>query len=93
MGQEFDLARNVYLDRDPAGVVRQLLHTHAPIRIDAPTSQLIAARYLQEFGGLLGITAAELTKLSVSPASSLEDTGVQYRFLEEKHQFDSATVA
>jgi len=29
MNQEFNSARNAYLDRDEKGVVRQLLHTHS----------------------------------------------------------------
>jgi hypothetical protein len=93
MNQEFNSARNVYLDRDEQGVVRQLLHTHAPVAIQAGTPQLVAADYLHQFGELLGLTPAELANLSLTPSISIEDASVEYRFLEEKRQFDSATVA
>ena len=93
MNQEFDLAQNVYLDLDSQGIVRQLVHTHAPVVIQAATPQLAAASYLKEFGALLGLTSEQLNNLSLSPSTSIEDAPVEYRFLNEKHQFDSATVA
>jgi hypothetical protein len=37
MNQKFNPARNVYLDRDEQGLVRQLLHTHAPVASQART--------------------------------------------------------
>jgi len=92
MNQEFSLSRNVYLDRDRNGVVRQLLHTHAPVRITAGTPQLAAIRYLQDFGDLFDLAPEQLKNLSLSPSDSIEDAGVECRFLEEKHQFDSSTV-
>ena len=70
MNQEFNSARNVYLDRDEQGVVRQLLHTHAPVAIQAGTPQLVAADYLHQFGELLGLTLAELANLSLTPSTS-----------------------
>jgi hypothetical protein len=93
MHQEFDSARNVYIDRDEQGFVHQLLHTHAPLAIQARSPQLAAADYLHQFGGLLGLTAAELANLSLTPSAGIEDASVEYRFLDEKHQFDSTTVA
>src|SRR6266404_375470 len=93
MNQEFNIARNVYLDRDEQGVVRQLLHIHAPVAIQAGTPQLAAADYLHQFGELLGLTPTELANLSLTPSTNVQNASVEYRFLEEKRQFDSATVA
>src|SRR5438552_13394635 len=93
MNQKFDLAQNVYLDLDSQGIVRELVHTHAPVSIQAATPQLAAASYLKEFSELLGLTSEQLKHLSLSPSTSIEDAPVEYRFLKEKHQFDSATVA
>src|SRR6185369_4483425 len=93
MEQEFNSAQNVYLDRDEQGIVRQLVHAHAPVAIHAATPQLVAADYLHQFGELLSVTPAELANLSLAPSPSIENISVEYRFLEEKRQFDSATVA
>ena len=93
INQEFNAARNVYIDRDIDGVIRQLLHTHAPVSLEASTPQLAAAGYLEKFGELLGLVQEQLKNLSLSPSDSIEDSPVEYRFLKEKHQFDSATVA
>ena len=93
MNQEFNSARNAYLDRDEKGVVRQLLHTHSPVLIQARTPQLGAAEYLHRFGELLGLTPKQLGRLSQSPSSGIEDAPVEYRFLQEKRQFDTVTVA
>jgi zinc metalloprotease ZmpB len=93
MNQEFDLARNVYIDRDTRGIARQLSHTHSPVYIDAGTPQLVAASYLNSFGALFGLTSEQLKNLSLSPSSVIENASVEYRFLEEKHQFDTSTIA
>src|SRR5262249_44937864 len=93
MNQEFDLTRNVYLDRDDQGIIRQLLHTHAPVSIQAGTAQLAASEYLHRYGELLGVSAAELANLSLTPSEGVESASVEYRFLTEKRQFDDATVA
>jgi zinc metalloprotease ZmpB len=93
MNQEFDSSRNLYFDRDIQGVVRQLLHTHAPISIQAHTPQLAAEKYLSEFGELLGLTPSQLKNMSSSPSDTIEDAPIEYRFLDEKRQFDTATVA
>ena len=93
MNQEFNSAQDVYLDRDEKGVVRQLLHTHSPVLSQARTPQLAAAQYLHQFGELLGLTPEQLRSLSLSPSSAIEDSPVEYRFFEEKRQFDTVTVA
>jgi hypothetical protein len=69
------------------------LHLHAPVRSKAHTPQLVAAEYLHQFADLLGLTAGELKNLSLPPSPTIENAKVEYRFLQEKHQFDTATVA
>ena len=93
MNQSFNSARNVYLDLDDRGIVRQLIHTHAPVVVSAATPQLAAADYLGQYAELFGISAAELANLSVQPSPTIEDAPVEYRFLQQKSQFDSTTVA
>jgi zinc metalloprotease ZmpB len=91
--QEFVRSRNVHLDCDEHGIVRQVLHTHAPIITQAATPQLAAASYLGQFSELLGLPAQQLANLGLAPARDIEDAPIEYRFLKEKRQFDSATVA
>src|SRR6266700_2967530 len=93
MNQEFNSTQNVHLDRDGTGIVRQLLHTHAPVGSQARTPQLAASEYLHQFGGLLGLTSEQLKSLSLSPSRTVENVPIEYRFLQEKHQFDIVTVA
>ncbi|MDQ6648268.1 MAG: hypothetical protein M3Y93_13765, partial [Pseudomonadota bacterium] len=93
MNQEFDHARNVYVDRDADGVGRQLSHTHAPVVIEGATARQVVATYLRRFGDLLGLTSDQLENLDSPPSKTLEDAGVEYRFLDEKLQFDIVTIA
>src|SRR5258705_13324516 len=93
MEQEFIADLDVYRDRDQLGTVRQLRHVDAPFASPTSTPQLAAADYLHSFGDLLELTAAELENLSLQPASQPEDAGVELRYLGEKQQFDTATVA
>jgi zinc metalloprotease ZmpB len=91
--QELDVARNVYLDLDEQGVVRGLLHFNEPFASAAPTPQLVAANYLESFSDLLGLEAAQLAQLGLSPGTSITKDGVEYRFLLEKQQEGITTVA
>jgi zinc metalloprotease ZmpB len=93
MDQELIVDRNVYLDRDHRGVVRQLRHLDAPFASQAPTPQLVAAEYLHRFGDLLELPADELTNLGLAPLAEPEEIGTEFRYLAEKQQFDTATVA
>ena len=93
MSQEFNDTRNVYVDRDAQGFPRQLVHTHAPVLIEARTPQLAADTYLRQFGELLGLTSTQLERLSASAATTVEDAPAGLRYSEEKRQFDTATVA
>jgi len=93
MNQEFDHARNVYLDRDADGIGRQLSHTHAPVVIEGGTVRHVAVAYLHRFGDLLGLTPDQLKNLDSPPSKSIEDAGVEYRFIDEKEQFDTVSIA
>ena len=92
MSQELDVARNVYLDLDEQGVVRGLLHVNAPFESTAATPQLVAADYLESFSDLLGVEAAELAQLGLSPGTQITKDGVEFRFLLEKQHEGVATV-
>jgi zinc metalloprotease ZmpB len=93
MHQEFDHARNAYLDRDAEGIGRQLSHTHAPVVIEGATVRDVADAYLHRFGELLGLTSDQLKNLGSPPSTRIEDAGVEYRFLDEKQQFDTVSIA
>ncbi len=92
MNQEFNPAGNVYVDRDEHGVVRQLSHLNDPYVSLAHTPQLVVGDYLQRFADLIGLKPEQLKNLASSPSSTIENTSVEYRFLEEKNQFDTTTV-
>ena len=93
MSQEFDQERNTYINRDPQGIARQLIHTHAPVLIDASTPRAAAADYLGQFREPLGLTPEHLQNLTSTPADAIQRAPVELRFSEEKGQFDTATVA
>src|SRR5262245_37567532 len=93
MDQELNAARNVYLDRDQHGTVRQLRHIDAPFLSQARPPQLVAAEYLQRFGDLLQLPSSILAKLGSSPSPEPEDAGVELRYMGESAQFNMATVA
>ena len=92
MSHEFDRAAKVHLDRDEHGNVRDLLHVEEHYVSRVHTPQLAAREYLEKFGPMLGITAAELKHFGESPERRPIDAPVEYRFLEEKSQFDTVTV-
>jgi hypothetical protein len=92
MAQEFDAQGKVHITRDSQGTVRDLLHVEETYESTASTALLAAREYLDKFGDRLGIIAAELTNFSLSPEPSPIDAGVEYRFEQEKTQFDSTTV-
>jgi len=93
MRQELDVSRNVYVDRDDDGMVRQLRHIDAPFRSSAHTPQLAAADYLHAYGDLLDLASAALDNLGLTPADEPENVGTELRYLTEKQQLDTATVA
>jgi hypothetical protein len=93
MQQEFIANRNVYLDRDPSGAVRQLRHIDAPVISQAHTPQLVASEYLHSYRDLLELPNTELASLGLAPSSQPEEVGVELRYLGQSQQFDTATVA
>ncbi len=93
MNQEFDAARNVYVDRDADGAGRQLSHVHAPVVIDGESARHVAQAYLHRFADLLGVSSEELRHLDAPPSQTLEEAGTEVRFLEEKAQFDTVSIA
>ena len=92
MNQDFDVARNVYIDTDLAGTVTQLRHLGSPVNTAAATPQLAATEYLLEYGDLLQLGAKALDNLGSSPSELPEQAGVELRFVGQKSQFDSETV-
>lgn len=92
MVQEFDPHEKVHLTRDSHGTARDLLHVEEQYESAAGTALLAAREYLQRFGGLLGVNPSELTNFSLGPETLPVDAGVEYRFDQEKSQFDMTTV-
>jgi zinc metalloprotease ZmpB len=93
MIQEFDRARQVYINRDAQGIARELLHFDHPVQIVARTPQAAAGDYLRRFGDLLGISQSQLSNLDNPPSATLTQDGVEYRRLSEKAQFDTVTAS
>jgi zinc metalloprotease ZmpB len=93
MSQRFEASRNTYVEFDPDGTVRGLLHFDAPVEIVATTPQLAAARYLESFAELFGLEPGQLTRLSLSPGTQITTDGVEYRYLLEKQLDEIATVS
>jgi hypothetical protein len=92
MPHEYNDSAKVHLNRDNSGLIRDLLHIDQPFVSNAPTAQLAAAEYLAKFGNMLGISDEQLRKLALHPEEQPVDADVEYRFAEEKTQFDSTTV-
>lgn len=92
MTQEFDARGKMQITRDAQGAPRDLLHVDELFESAASTPLLAAREYLERFGGALGISPAELANFSLSPETYPVDAGVEYRFDQEKSQFDSTTV-
>jgi hypothetical protein len=92
VSEEFNESANAHVNRDQAGVVRDVLHLEGPYVSTAPTAQLAAQDYLQQFRALFGISHDELHSMSAVRAERAEPTDVEYRFLTQKTQFDTTTV-
>jgi len=91
MASEFDEVSKLHIERDESGVARQL-HLDEPYLTTARTPQLAAGEYLEKFGDVLGVQTEQLRKLVHSPAEAPVEAPVEYRYLEEKTQFDTTTV-
>lgn len=92
MQQHFDPNANIHVTRDVDGTARDLLHVEEPFVSMAGSALLAAREYIEKFGGVLGISDAELTHFSLSPEAMPTRDGVEYRFSQEKLQFDTTTV-
>jgi zinc metalloprotease ZmpB len=92
MVQEFDPKGKVHLTRDSQGTTRGVLHVEEQYETAASTAVLAAREYLEKFGEVLGIAQSELTNFSLAPETSPVDARVEYRFHQEKPQFDTTTV-
>jgi len=92
MTQRFDASAKAMLTRDAAGIVRDVLHVEAPFQSTAGTALLAAHEYLLKHGALLGIAPAQLDHFSLAAEKTPQPLGVEYRFSEEKPQFDMTTV-
>ena len=92
MAHEFEDRTGVHVHRDQEGVVRDLMHADEPFISSAPTPQLAAHEYLEKYGPLLGIEREQIGELALSPEDAPIDAPVQYRFLDEKVQFDTVAL-
>src|SRR5215469_1394080 len=92
MSHEFDDRSAVHVHRDIQNVARDLLHIEEPYISTAGTPQLAAREYLDKFGPLLGIAHEQLDHLWLAPEAAPIDARVEYRFLDEKVQFDTIVL-
>jgi zinc metalloprotease ZmpB len=92
MIQEFNAESKVHINRDDGGISRDLMHLDEPYVSNSRTPLMAASEYLHKFAPLLGLREDELNNLGLSPEQRPSDAHEEYRFLEEKHQFDSSTV-
>lgn len=78
--------------RDDRGAVQELVHFGRPFVARAQLPQLAAREYLESYGRYYDIRPEELGNLGAEPEPEPVDAGVEYRFLEQKTQFDMTTV-
>lgn len=93
MPHEFDDALNAHATRDEEGLVRDVLLTEQPYVAQGSTPQLAAREYLERFGTALGIERDQLRNLELPPEDEPVDSGIEYRFVDERRRFDTTTVA
>lgn len=92
MYQEYVPQYQATINRDGQGLVREILHLDKPWRANGPTPTLAVAAYLAEFGNLLNIQPAELSNMTLPPATELTSNSNEYRMLSEKRMFDTTTL-
>src|SRR5688500_9560966 len=92
MSQEFDSNAKIHITRDAEGSARDLLHIEEQYESAAGTPLLAAHEYLEKFASVLGISPSELTSFSMGPELYPIQAGIEYRFGQEKPQFDMTTV-
>lgn len=94
----FSITPNVHVERDKAGVVRQLRHLQEPYRaaqghLGVPTPQALAASYLQDVAGFYGIDPSALVALSQEPSAELTDDGTQLRLGAQKTVLETTVIS
>ncbi len=83
---EFNYERNVYLERNLQGVATRLLHTHSSLFVNGDTAQIVATRYLSEFGDLFGLKKDRLKKMSYSHTFENEQSFItSVIFIQTEH--------
>jgi hypothetical protein len=92
MHQQYEESAKIHLGRDASGVPRDLLHVEEVFVSSARTAQLAAREYLEKFGPTLGLKPEELRHTGLRPEGRPTEAGIEYRFLQEKSQFDATTV-
>jgi hypothetical protein len=93
MIEELNSKQNFRLHRDTNGVVRELLHFDRPVQARAQSPRQAAEEYLENYSRVYEISADQLKNLSLHAGETITNAGIEYRFLEEKTNFDLATVA
>ena len=88
----WDEQSNAYIIRDKQSTVRGVLHTQKPVVIDASEALDAAESYLRTHSEAWGLQSSELENLRLRPQADPIETGVEYRFISEKRQFDLSTV-
>ncbi|HWE13234.1 MAG TPA: hypothetical protein VG365_06975 [Solirubrobacteraceae bacterium] len=93
MPQTFDIALNAHATRDEDGLARDVVLTEQPYLARGATPQLAAREYLETSGAELGIERDQLRHLELPPEDEPVEAGVEYRFVDERRQFDTTTVS
>lgn len=91
MAEEFDVARELYLQRDETGLVRQLWPADRNRQTAAQIPQQAATEFLTAHGSVLGIEAGWLSGSGLDDAD--DDQEIELRFDGEKSEFDTTTVS
>ena len=93
MRTTYDFSLKAHVSRDDGEKVRHIRHSQEYWLAEETAPRRAAAEYLQAVAETLEIPRGELSALH-SPAQDLvpREQGAQYRFGEEKRQFDGATV-
>ncbi len=82
---------HVIVDKD--NKIREISHRDKPIKIQQPTVQLVAQRYIQQHQQVLNILPTQIQQLSLPPEIQPVDKGIEYRLLDEKQFFSMSTAA
>src|SRR5262245_60418114 len=88
----FDEQSKAYIIRDTQSIVHALLHMQQPFVTDGATALDAAENYLHAHLELLDVSGPELRSLRLRPQDTPSDTGLEYRFVSEKRQFDLTTI-